>query len=306
MNKTYTIKQVSNLTDINEILIRAWENRYNVVEPTRTESNRRLYNDEDINKLLLIKKLTDAGHRIKNIANLSNNELADLISKTEANHINREVIVKGENYSDIIQNAIQYIRNYDSRNLEILLNNSSVQLSRVKFVNNIIIPIIELIGKYWETGIFKISHEHLASTTLKKILFNYIDAYQIEENAPKLIAVTPKGQHHELGSLIGSAIASSEGWNVIYLGSSLPSEEIADVVNQTQANALFLSLIYPYDDPYLPNELHRIRNLVDKNTTIITTGKALGAYLNILNNINAKVATNSNEFINFLNESRNK
>lgn len=306
MNKTYTIKQVSELTDISELLIRAWENRYNIVNPMRTDSNRRLYSEEDINKLRIVKKLTDNGYRIKNIANLSFNDLSELISGVTINKMKSEIPVMDENYYEVIHNIIHFTRNYDSRNIEILLNNSAVRMTRIEYINNILMPLIELTGKYWESGIFKISHEHLISTLIKKSLLNFMDAYKISETSPKLVAVTPKGQYHELGSLIGSTLASSQGWDVIYLGPSLPAEEIADVVNKTGAGAVFLSLVYPYDDPYLSSELYRLKNYINQDISIIVSGKALGSYINVLNEIGAVITESSTDFLNKLESIRIK
>lgn len=67
----YPINVVSKLTGLSSHLIRAWEKRYNAVEPSRTGTNRRVYSDEAVEKLKLLKLLTSKGYSIGNIASLS-------------------------------------------------------------------------------------------------------------------------------------------------------------------------------------------------------------------------------------------
>ena len=70
----YPIKVVSQMTGISEFVIRAWEKRYDAVIPSRTESNRRLYSEEDIEKLRLLNDAVQKGHNIGGIARLNINQ----------------------------------------------------------------------------------------------------------------------------------------------------------------------------------------------------------------------------------------
>jgi len=77
--KKYTIKQTSELSGLNPILIRAWQRRYNLVEPNRSRSNRRQFTGEEIERLRLFGKATLAGYRIGNIKDMTNDQLRELI-----------------------------------------------------------------------------------------------------------------------------------------------------------------------------------------------------------------------------------
>ena len=69
--KKYSIKAVARISGLTEFVIRAWEKRYNAVTPSRTDTNRRIYSQTDIEKLKLLQHATTNGHSIGNIANLS-------------------------------------------------------------------------------------------------------------------------------------------------------------------------------------------------------------------------------------------
>ena len=74
----YAIRYVAQRTGLTTHVIRAWEKRYQAVVPHRSLKNRRLYSDNDINRFQLLKKVTDAGHSISQVANLSTDDLLDL------------------------------------------------------------------------------------------------------------------------------------------------------------------------------------------------------------------------------------
>ncbi len=106
MDNIYTIKAVSRLTGVSELVIRAWETRYNAVEPERTETNRRMYSELDLQKIALLGKLTEKGHRIGAIANLSIEDLTKMLSVNVTSGL---VSGQGEDkteFSEIINHTI--------------------------------------------------------------------------------------------------------------------------------------------------------------------------------------------------------
>jgi len=102
---------------------------------------------------------------------------------------------------------------------------------------------------------------------------------------------TPTGQIHELGAILVSAAASNLGWNVVYLGTSLPATDIAGTARQTKARAVALSIVYPEDDPTLPDELQRLRQYLPEGVEILVGGRGATAYANTLLSIGAHVIT---------------
>lgn len=80
----YRIGSVTDLTGIPPHTLRAWERRYGVTEPVRTDAGFRLYSEEDVGRLTLIKRLSDLGHAIGSIANLGLPELQERLARAEA------------------------------------------------------------------------------------------------------------------------------------------------------------------------------------------------------------------------------
>jgi len=301
---TYPIKAVSNLTGLSIHVIRAWEKRYGVVTPTRTESNRRLYSSEDVEKLKLLSVVSEKGYSIGSVANLNLGDLRSIAIDSSANQAD----VKYSNYkaeifqdeehemNEHLRNSIEAIKNLNIQELERELYKGLVDYPQIKFVDEIIVPLLEIIGDMWKTGEIRILHEHISTAVIRKFLTSLIDNNSIQPNAPSILIATPKGQLHELGALIIGVIASSDGWNVTYMGPDLPGEEIAAAIERLNPKIVALSIVYPSDDFTLDKEMLKLRKLLNNGSLIIAGGRSVNSYKKILNGMGAKIITQTNAF----------
>jgi MerR family transcriptional regulator, light-induced transcriptional regulator len=295
-NYKYPIKVVSQMTGLSVHVIRAWEKRYNVVVPDRSDTNRRLYSEEDIDKLRLLNDASNLGHNIGSIAHLSQSELKELLfkerdktSELKSGSAGDEVVtLVEEQFSDCIES----IKNYDAKKLESILLNASARLTQPILIEELIIPLVYKIGDMWHDGEIRVANEHLSSSVIRGFLFNLLESYSVGESAPVLISATPRGQEHELGALIAGVVAASSGWRVIYLGTNLPAEEVGAVVSHLKAKVVALSFVYPIDDPLLKKELKKLKQILPIGVSIIAGGRATSGYLDVLDEIGALVVKN--------------
>lgn len=285
----HPIKAVANRTGLSVHVIRVWEKRYHAVTPKRTETNRRLYSDADINRLKLLKKATDGGHNIGQIANLPFEKLCRLTEQnTDTPASENNVAPQTHQHpASYIQNAIEATKNFDAQTLQSVLAHAAVAMSQILLIENVIVPFMYQIGNLWHHGDLRISHEHLASSVTRAFLENLKTTYSIPTSAPNIIVTTPSGQLHELGAAIVSTIASGKGWQVTYLGASLPAEEIAAAATQQKSRAVALSLIYPSDDPNIKTELVKLHNNLPSTTALLIGGSAAQNYNDIIQEIGA-------------------
>lgn len=293
----YPIKVVSQMTGLSVHVIRAWEKRYHVVEPDRTDTNRRLYSEEDIEKLRLLNDASHLGHNIGSIASLSSAELKSLLSneKSIAPQIKTNVKLSGPdiNIEELLSECVETIKDYDAKKLESILLNASARLTQPVLIEEVVIPLVYKIGDMWHNGEIRVANEHLASSVIRSFLFNLLESYTMNESAPVLISATPRGQEHELGALIAAVVAAASGWKVVYLGSNLPAEEIGAVASYLNAKVVAVSLVYPSDDPVLPKELRKLKQVLSSGVSIIAGGRAANGYLNVLDEIGAFVVKNT-------------
>jgi DNA-binding transcriptional MerR regulator/methylmalonyl-CoA mutase cobalamin-binding subunit len=303
--RLHTIKSVSEITGLSVFVIRAWENRYKAVEPERTETNRRLYSEEDINKLLLLSKAISAGYSIGNIANLSIEELNEITSQENRPGDLRQSSTDTPPTpdSEFMDQCLAALQEMNAAKFDSLLLKASVELSNQALLDKLIVPLIHTVGEMWKQGTLRIASEHMFSNSIKIFLANLVKSYRIPENSPKIIVSTPAGQQHELGALLAACIAASSGWNVIYLGPDLPVEEIASAANKLKVKAVTLSLVYPVDDVQLMKDLKRLRKIMPR-IPILIGGRAAMSYHSVLESIDAKVGNSLIEFRDKLDEIR--
>jgi len=284
----HSIKAVSRRTGLSAHVIRIWEKRYAAVEPVRTDTNRRLYSEEQIERLSLLHDLTRAGHSIGLVARLETDELRKLAA--EASRGTRQASgtpARVSGAAALLDECIAAVKTLDSNALEDALKRAATALGSQGLLQQVIAPLAEIIGELWRNGAITAAHEHFASAVIRVLLGHAAKPFVGEESAPVLVVATPSGQLHELGALLVGAAAANLGWHVTYLGASLPAPEIAGAVRQNRARAVALSLVYPEDDPRLEGELARLRELLPPGTALLTGGRAMPAYRGTLEKIGA-------------------
>lgn len=285
------IKTVALQTGLTQLTIRAWERRYDVVTPLRTETNRRLYSDADISRLALLRLATEAGHRIGQIASLPTEKLLELmgteVTLTQASSITTDVLSQEASLRFYIASCLAAVKQFEARVLEATLFAASVAFSQPVFLEKLIAPLMQEIGEQWRAGTLRIAHEHLTTAVVRTLLGTMYQEFDISAARPNFVIATPQGQHHEIGALIAGTTAASEGWQVTYLGTNLPVEEIIGCAVQNSAKAVGLSITYPTDDPRLANELRKLRRGIQEPVALFVGGAGAGAYDLVINAIGA-------------------
>jgi DNA-binding transcriptional MerR regulator/methylmalonyl-CoA mutase cobalamin-binding subunit len=309
----HAIKAVSRRTGLTTYVIRVWEKRYGAVEPERTGTNRRLYSDQEVERLALLRDVTHAGHSISAVAKLPTEKLRRLASESRTAHATNGVETNGHSApavssaqpaATLLEECIRAVKALDSRGLDETLHRGETDLGAQGLLQKVIAPLAQRIGALWRDGEITAAHEHFASAVLRMFLGHAAKPFGGIDNAPVLVVATPSGQLHELGALLVGAAAANVGWHVTYLGASLPAAEIAGACRQNRARALALSLVYPEDDPRLEGELTRLRDLLPTEVTLLVGGRAMPAYGAILARIGATRITDLGQLCTELDELR--
>ncbi len=297
--KRHPIQVVARRTGLSLDLLRAWEKRYGVVEPGRSPGGRRLYSDDDVERLRMLRRASDAGRRISNLAGLSTDELAALVEEDA-----REEVESGGGPADRIEVSTAIflrasqaaIERFDARELEATLRRAQVSLGSADLIDGVLAPLLERIGELWSHGRLSPANEHLASPIVVRILSDVIHAAEPTGTAPCMVVATPVGQMHEFGALFAAATAASAGWHVTYLGRDLPGADIAAAVSTTGADAVALSIVRSErQDEELMRELRSLRQHLAREIPIFVGGASAGKYLEVLEEIGAQPLNDLNE-----------
>lgn len=282
------IKSVTHRTGLSAHVIRIWEKRYAAVAPDRTATNRRIYSDADIERLTLLRQLTQAGQSIGLVAKLPTEKLRELAST--ASPVPSPTARPAEVASTaaaLLSECLVAVRALDARGMEGALKRAETALGALGMMQHVAAPLAQALGEQWRSGSMTAAHEHFATAVLRTHLSLAAKSFAAGADNPRLLVATPAGQLHELGALLFGALAANLGWQVTYLGASLPAAEIAGAARQRQVRAVALSLVYPEDDPRLEVELTRLRELLPPGVRIIVGGRAMPSYRDACQKIGA-------------------
>jgi MerR family transcriptional regulator, light-induced transcriptional regulator len=295
--RRFPMRIVARRTGLKPDLLRAWERRYRAVQPGRSEGRRRLYSDSDIERLLLLQKVTQLGHRIGDVARLDNAQLLQLIDDQAGSGPPQTSTDEAESAveASFLAACLQALASLDGDALALRLEQAAIALSSPVLVEQVLMPFLEKVGQSWETGEFRVAHEHLASVAVRSLLGRMLASTAVGDLEPLIIATTPARQLHEFGALAAAVVAAGEGWRVIYLGPNLPTSEILAAVNLREPKAVALSLIYPGDDPHLVAEIELLGRHLPPGTRLLFGGRSARAYQNAFEEIGGRFLTSLGE-----------
>ena len=218
----YSIKDLEKLTGIKAHTIRIWEKRYNIVCPLRTTTNIRYYTDGDLKRLLNVSILNRNGFKISNIVRLTTEEIRNSVIEASAFSLS---------FESQIETLVIAMLDLDENKFEKSISNSILKLGFEDTVSNIIYPFLEKIGILWQIGTINPAHEHFITNLIRQKLIIAIDTENpsLIPNNKTFVLFLPEGELHELSLLFYSFLIKKRGHRIIYLGQSLPFEDLKQI-----------------------------------------------------------------------------
>lgn len=289
----HPVRVVAQRTGLSSHVLRAWERRYGVVTPTRTEGGQRLYSDADIERLILLRTLTSQGGAISQLARLPYTDLARRVEEERAAHNGNGFRggVADTGAARWREEALQAIQILDGVVLRRQLERAVVALGTTHFLEGVAGPVLIEIGERWRAGEMGIAHEHLATAVFRQVLGWVRETAEAGSRAPALVVATLPNQLHEGGALLVAAAAATEGWRVIYLGVDLPPADIAAAALRTGARAVALSLIHPADDSAIGAHIVALRRALPAELPLIFGGAAAESFREHIEAVDGEIVT---------------
>lgn len=215
----YSISHLEKLSGIRAHTIRIWEQRYNLLQPKRSEGNTRYYDDDDLRKLLNVSTLINSGSKISLVSRLSDNEINAMLDKLIA----EKTETNSERNLAIINQMITAGINYDEFLFEKAFSGAILKYGLIEAYEKIVYTMLIKVGLMWGKSDLIPAQEHFISNLLKQKLFHAIEQTPVGLSAKETwILFLPEGENHELGLLIANFMVRSSGRRVIYLGPQVP------------------------------------------------------------------------------------
>lgn len=248
----YKIKDLETLTGIKAHTIRIWEKRYNLLEPSRTDTNLRVYNDRDLQDILLINLLNKNGYKISKIADL-----------TRAERVSRAEKIQVYDSPDTGINKLIYsLIEIDELAFDEIMSKLIQEHGIEGAFSNFIVPFLERIGVMWLTNSISVAQEHFISMLIRQRLITEIDKIQSprESYYKTALLYLPENEWHEIGLLYYYYVIKKNGWRVFYLGQSTPVEGVKEICQKKNIDLIVSAWVSTFDKELVHAHFKEIRS----------------------------------------------
>ncbi|MFN0120145.1 MAG: MerR family transcriptional regulator [Blastocatellia bacterium] len=252
----YPIRAVARLTGLSLDTLRAWERRYQAVTPARV-GHGRLYGEQEIERLKLLRDAVERGHSISRLAPLSDESLRDLLGRSDALAKKKEIemlappvpapsvapapLSLSSGLVDL-EPVMEAVNRFSHTDVDRELVRLAMLLPPGELLEKVVGPLMTHIGEEWEDGKLSIAQEHMVSAVLRNLLGTLIRLHSRGDAPIRLLLATPTDELHEFGILSAAMLAAGGGLGVVYLGPNLPAVEILDAARQADARAVLLGM----------------------------------------------------------------
>lgn len=258
----YSIKEVETLSGIKAHTLRIWEQRYDILRPKRTDTNIRYYTDDQLRLILNISTLNKSGLKISHIAEMRPEQVQEQVLKIQG---------ASDEPDFLLDSLIHSMIDFDEQRFEKTLSNSLVKLGFEETFSKLVFPFLIRTGVMWQAGSVRVVQEHFISNLIRRKLLAAVDGVYTQPGpqAKTFVLFLPENENHELLLLFTEYILRRQGQRVVYLGCSLPLNEIDFVAKVFKPDYLVTYITVPVEQQTLTDYLKRISGMIPHSKMIV-------------------------------------
>jgi DNA-binding transcriptional MerR regulator len=241
MPTSYPISAAAKLTGIPLDTLRAWERRYRAVVPKRAGRGR-VYSEGQIQKLLLLRRAVEQGHRIGQVAALGDRQLRELLEKSSAITAGESASIRADAKA-LLAPVLHALDRFDYVATDREINRLLAAMGSPRnFVHQAALPLMRTVGERWHEGRCSIAQEHMLTNLLTAVLASLVRTYSPSSPPARVLLATPRNERHAFPNLAAAMLVAAGGMAAIYLGTDLPAADIVLAARKSKADVVLLSL----------------------------------------------------------------
>jgi MerR family transcriptional regulator, light-induced transcriptional regulator len=266
---TVSIAAVERDTGLSKDTLRVWERRYGFPMPVRDTYGERAYPLDQVEKLRVVKRLLDNGHRPGRIVSMTVEELQGISESLAA--APQRISHAG---STDLREYIILIKSHDVDGLRRMLGQSLMRMGVSGFVCEVIAPLNTMVGDAWMRGQLEVFEEHMYTESVNIVLRGAISSSPVSsfEASPRILLTTFPQEPHSMGLLMAEVMMAVEGCRCISLGTQTPIWDIVLAATAHRADIVALSFTASQNPNYVVNGLEELRSKLPKNTDLWAGG----------------------------------
>jgi DNA-binding transcriptional MerR regulator len=232
IKRSFTLKDIEQITGIQTNRLRIWKKRYGILEPQRTEGKTHYFSPQTLRFIMKVAKLLDQGYRISEVLEMSESELEDQLTSLiqQSNGAYREKL-----RDDILQAVLEL----EHRRLQQYYSTALERFGFRRTVRELLLPLLRTLGSLWEIGTIHSVHEHLFSHFIRQKLMVSADHLEPDTEKPETVLFLPDQDLHDITLLYINYHLLEIRQNPVYLGASVPYPDLEDYLEKRKpANAI--------------------------------------------------------------------
>ncbi len=292
----YTIKDLEKLCGVKAHTIRVWERRYNLLNPSRTESNIRYYQDEDLKLLFNISLLNKNGIRISRIAQMSPQQITEKV--TEISRVNMEM------HSQIDTMTISLIE-MDEFKFDKIVRTNIEQIGFERTMYEVIYPFLEKLSLMWLTGSIHPVQEHFMNYLIRQKILSAIDQFPFpaHDNQPRFLIYLPEGESQELSMLFMHYLLRAREFKVAYIGQNNRMGDLKDACSIFAPHYLFTMITETFAQEPVQDYIDKLCEAFPDRHIVLTGYQMVAQQVQSTDQV--KVLRSLQETVDFLDDIRN-
>jgi len=225
------IGELSRRTGVSPELLRAWEQRYALLQPSRSTGRFRLYSDADVARVVATRDLIDQG--------VSASQAAQQALAQGPAPVTSEPLL--DELTDRLSAALD---SFESDEAERTFDELLARFSVESVLRDVVMPYLNSLGERWERGEVSVAQEHFASSILRGRLLGLARGWG-QGRGPSAILACPPGEEHDLALIAFGIVLARRGWRITFLGPNTPFQTLADAVGSTSPDHVIMATMDP-------------------------------------------------------------
>ena len=260
--------EIERLTGFGIEQLRKWRQRFGFPPAQYGANGGVIYSRESVDRLLVIKRLLEAGRRP-----------GQVVSKTAAENLKMAAdlnLFKPDLERSESTNAfINLLKGADCEAFKALLRKRRAKRSMLDFVQHTIAPLMVGVGDAWLSGEIDIFHEHLCSSMIERYLITQTFKSKPKHAFPVFIFALPPGEHHQLGLLMVEAVLAEAGAYIVNVGTDIPWNSLQLAAIECKADVVALTFSFAYPPRNVVPTLAHLRRLLPSKMLLWAGGAGL-------------------------------
>lgn len=218
------ISEVALRTGVNAATLRAWERRYGILQPRRTNGGHRVYTLDDVARVRAVAALVDRGMR----------------PASAIERLSSSVDGTPPGVADEVRTRLwETIDRFDEQGARTTLAEATVLLRPVDLCDDVLVPVLRRLGESWRSSPRSIGREHFTSSLVRSQLVTMLPT--ADDRGPTCLAFCPEGEQHDIGLLMAAAVVATTGARVVFLGGHTPRASIDVLLEELRPSLVLVA-----------------------------------------------------------------